>query len=77
MYLKILVTPHAKKETLKEIGNNRLQISVKERAERNMANSRVRELVSEHLKVPLTGVRIISGHQNPSKMISVADKYLG
>lgn len=73
MYVKVQVTPRAKRESLRAIGNNRLAISVIERAERNMANRRVRELVAAHFKVPLSGVRIISGHQNPSKMFSIVD----
>jgi uncharacterized protein YggU (UPF0235/DUF167 family) len=47
------------------------EISVKEKAERNMANARVLELVALHFKVPVNKVRIINGHKHPSKLLVV------
>ncbi len=70
MYLKVFVTPSAKREKVEEKGET-LLISVKEPAERNMANTRVRELVAAKLKVPLAKVRILTGHRSRAKMISV------
>jgi uncharacterized protein YggU (UPF0235/DUF167 family) len=48
-------------------------ISVKEKAERNMANARVLEIVAEHFKIPKNKVRIVNGHHHPSKLIIVED----
>ena len=48
-----------------------LDISVKEKAERNMANTRVLELVAEHFKIPKNKVRIITGHHHPSKLMVI------
>jgi uncharacterized protein YggU (UPF0235/DUF167 family) len=72
MYVRVLVKAGAKKESLTAESEDRLLVSVKEPAERNMANGRVRELVAAHFKVPLGKVRIVGGHQRPSKLISVA-----
>ena len=47
------------------------EISVREAAERNLANGRVLELVARHFKLPVGKVRIISGHHSPSKILSV------
>lgn len=47
------------------------EISVKEKAERNMANTRVLELIAGYFKVPVSKVRIINGHRHPSKLIVV------
>ncbi|HET9641723.1 MAG TPA: DUF167 domain-containing protein [Candidatus Paceibacterota bacterium] len=69
-YVKVFVTPGAKKETVEQKGET-LAISVREPAERNLANVRVRELVAAHLGVPLAKVRILTGHRSRGKMISV------
>ncbi len=72
MYLKVIVTPGAKRESVAEKGDA-LLIAVREPAERNLANTRVRELVALHQRAPLGNVRIVSGHRSRSKMLSVPD----
>ncbi len=72
-YLKVFVMPGAKRERVEEEGAA-LLITTKEPAEGNRANTRVREVVAEHLAVPLSHVRIVSGHHSPSKMLSIRDK---
>lgn len=71
-YLKVLVTAGAKRESVEEKGSA-LHISVKEPAERNLANTRVRELVAARLSVSSAQVRIINGHHSRSKLLSVPD----
>jgi uncharacterized protein YggU (UPF0235/DUF167 family) len=71
MYIKVKVMAGAKKEDIKKKNKDTYLISVKEPAERNLANKRVCELVSIDLKVPVKIVRIISGHQSPSKILSI------
>lgn len=72
MYLKVFVTPGAKKESVEE-KNGALHISVKEPAAQNFANMRVRELVALRLRIPLAKVRILTGHRSRSKMLSITD----
>ena len=71
IHVKVSVAADAKRETFEVVGENRFKISVKERAERNLANRRVLELVAAHFGVPAGSVRILSGHQRPSKLIAV------
>ncbi len=73
MYIKVKVTPNAKKESFEpEKGKENCFIaSVREKAERNMANTRVREIIAEHFGVPIGRVRLISGHRGRVKMFSV------
>lgn len=52
MYIKVNVIAGARKEIFRAKSEDHFDISVKEKAERNMANSRVIELVSENFKVP-------------------------
>ena len=72
MYIKVKVTAGAKKETIKDLSNNRYEIFVKLPAERNLANTRVREIIASIYKVNIKAVRIISGHQSPSKILSIS-----
>ncbi len=71
MYIKIKVVSGARKESVKEVGENRYEIHVKEKAERNMANTRVIELVALLYKISPKAVKIFSGHHSPSKLLSV------
>ena len=71
MYVSVRVLAGQKAERVEEIKDGRLKISVKEPAKQSLANRRVRELVAQHLKLPLAKVRLISGAQTPSKLFSV------
>ena len=79
MYIKVFVTPDAKREKVEvshpakgEEKNDALLISVKEPASGNRANTRVRELVAERFGKPLGKVRILTGHHSRAKMISIS-----
>ena len=72
-YIHCKVTAGMKKEVFKQKSEDHFEISVKEKAERNMANTRVLELVAEYFQVPVKSVRIINGHRHPSKLLIVED----
>lgn len=71
MYIKVKVTASAKKESIQKKSDNHYIISVREKAERNMANRRVCEIIASIFHISIKGVRIINGHQSPSKILSV------
>lgn len=71
MYIRVKVFAGVKKELIEEVGENRLEIWVKEPAEANRANKRVLEMVAEKLKIPVKRVKIINGHHHPIKLLSV------
>ncbi len=71
MYIRVAVYPGAKKEKVTELGENRLELMVKEPAERNLANERVRVLVARTYGVEVNQVRMISGHQGQRKILSI------
>jgi len=71
MYIKVKVLASAKKEKVENVGDNRYLISVKEPAERNLANTRICEIIASIYKINSKAIRIISGHQSPSKILSV------
>ena len=72
-YIHVKVTAGVKKESFKKKSIDHFEVSVKEKAERNMANTRVLELVAGHFKVPISKVHIINGHKHPSKLLVVED----
>jgi uncharacterized protein YggU (UPF0235/DUF167 family) len=64
-------TPGAKRERVARDGNTFL-VSVKEKAERNLANKRIRDIVASELDVPPARVRLLKGHRSPKKIFSIA-----
>lgn len=71
MYIKVTVTPGARKEAMAASGEASFTITVKEPAAQNHANTRVRELLAHHFSIPIAQVRILTGHRSRSKMISI------
>lgn len=71
MYVKVRVIPKAKKETVSKIDDQIFEMTVKEPAERNLANNRIKELLAKEYDVKIESVRIISGHHSGSKMFDV------
>lgn len=71
MYLRVHVVPASKRESVQEGKDGALSISVKEPAEGNQANKRVRELVALKFLLPLSAVRILSGHHSPTKLLTI------
>jgi uncharacterized protein YggU (UPF0235/DUF167 family) len=70
-YIHVKVVAGAKKESWKQKSEDHFEVSVCEKAERNLANKRVLALVALHFKVPVFKVRIINGHKHPSKLLVV------
>jgi uncharacterized protein YggU (UPF0235/DUF167 family) len=71
MYIKVTVTAKAKEEKIIRKPNNRFDVFVREKAERNMANTRVIDLIAREFNIVRGKVRIVNGHQSPSKILSV------
>ena len=69
--IRVKVTADARKERFEETGANIFTASVREPAEGNMANTRVRELVAAYFDVSIKQVRIEAGHHSPSKRIHI------
>ena len=71
MYVKVRVIPKAKKEIVKRIDDCIFEMTVKEPAERNLANNRIKELLAQEFKVKAELIRLVSGHHSGSKMFDV------
>lgn len=70
MYIKVKVTTGAKREKIVKKSDDHFEMSVKEPAERNLANKKIVELLRDYFKV-YNSIRIVSGHHSPSKIISL------
>jgi uncharacterized protein YggU (UPF0235/DUF167 family) len=69
MLIKIKVTTGARSEKIVKKSADSYSVSVKEEAERNMANKRVIEIIRKlH---PNKSVKIVKGHHSPSKIIEI------
>jgi len=71
MYIKVIAKTGAKKESIDKKSEDHFVISVKEKAERNMANEKIIELLAGYFKIPKGKIRIINGHHHPHKLLVV------
>jgi uncharacterized protein YggU (UPF0235/DUF167 family) len=71
MYLRVIVSPDSKKDTIVKKSEDTWQMTVREPAEQNRANDSVRTLVAQELSIAVSKVRILTGHRSRSKMLSI------
>lgn len=71
MYVRVHVIAGNKHEKVTEAGADKWHIAVKEKAEANNANERVCEIVADLYRVPRSAVRIVHGHHQPGKLLTV------
>jgi len=72
MYIKVRVIAGSRKEEITENEKGAFVMKLREPALRNLANSRVLEILQA--KFPGKDIRIINGHHSPSKLISIGDE---
>lgn len=71
MYIHIKVQVGMKKERWFKKSEDHFEVDVRQKAERNMANNKVRDLTAEHFNVAINKVRIVNGHHSPSKLLFI------
>ncbi len=69
MYIKVRVKTAQRAEKVEVLSPNQFVVSLKEKPERNLANTRIIEIFQERFKTK--NVRIIHGAHHPAKMLSV------
>ncbi len=70
-YIKVVVTAGAKKESILRKSEDHFDIKVKEKAENNLANKKVIEILALYFKVPKGKIRIVNGHHHPHKLLII------
>ncbi len=71
MFIRVKVKPDARREKFEETDVGVFAIAVKEPAERNEANARVRELLARHFRVSEGNVHMVSGVRGVNKTFNV------
>jgi len=74
MYIRVNAVADAKKESVTCVAPDRYEICVREPRERNLANARIRTLLSRELEIAEGSVRLVSGHQSTHKIFSIPDR---
>lgn len=69
MYIKVRVTAGVSAEKIIKESDDHFDVSVREPAERNMANKRILEIFRK--MYPQKSVRLVSGHHSPSKILAI------
>jgi uncharacterized protein YggU (UPF0235/DUF167 family) len=76
MYIRVNATAGAKKELVTKVAEDRYDIYVREPAEHNLANGRIKMLVARELGVSENIVRLLSGHRSPHKIFSILESIM-
>lgn len=76
MYIKIIAHVNSKKEEIKEIKEAHFEIWLKEKAEKNMANKKIIQILADFFKISAKNIRIVNGHHHPHKLLVVDKKML-
>ena len=71
LYVKAVVNTNSKKDSILAKSSDHFEISVKDKAEKNMANRKVIELLASYFKISSNKIRIINGHHHPHKLLVV------
>ena len=73
MRIKVKVKPNAKKEEIKEIEPGFYEIRVTVVPEKGKANKKVIEVLSKHLKVPKSKIKLVRGETSREKIFEISD----
>lgn len=72
MLVRVRVTPNAKRPLVVRVAEGSYEVKVDERAEGGKANKRLLEILSEHLGVQKSSLRIVSGARSRDKLVEVS-----
>ena len=71
VYIHVYATPGAKREKVEREGDS-FTIAVKEPAEKNLANKRIREIIASELDIPTNKAKLLRGHRAQKKMFVIS-----
>ena len=69
--LKVKVKPGSRKNEIKVISNDTLEVRVTAVPEKGKANKAVIDLLSKHYKIPKSAVTILRGESSKEKLIEI------
>lgn len=71
MKIIILTKPSAREEGVEKVSDGEFKVSVKEPAKEGRANWAIERVLAKHFGVPVSCVRIISGHASRKKIVEI------
>ncbi len=71
MKIKVKVKPNSKKEEIKKIEEDFYEIRVTVVPEKGKANKKVIEILSKHLKVPKSKIKLVKGEKSKEKIFEI------
>ena len=71
MIVKVKVKPNSKKEGIKQVSEDILEVKVSVPPEKGRANQRVIELLSKFYKVPKSKIKIKKGETSRDKLVQI------
>jgi uncharacterized protein YggU (UPF0235/DUF167 family) len=71
MYVRVHAKPDSRRERVTKESETVFYIEVKEPAERNLANKRIREILASVFAIAPAQIRIVTGHHSSSKIYDV------
>jgi len=71
MKIFVKARPNSKEENVKKLSETNFEICVKEPPVKGKANAAIVKALARHFGVPLSSVKIISGHASRQKIIEI------
>lgn len=74
--IHVKITPEAKSDAVEKKTDTSYMVQVREPAELNQANRKMLRLLAAHFQIPLSKIKIVTGHKQPSKIIEISEETL-
>ncbi|RUM59011.1 MAG: DUF167 domain-containing protein [Persephonella sp.] len=71
--IKVKVKPNAKREEIKEIEKDYLEVRTTVVPEKGKANKRVIEILSKYFKIPKSRIRLVRGETSREKIFELEE----
>jgi len=72
LIIRVKVKPNAKKDEVKQLESDYFEVRVTAPPEKGKANSRVIELLSKHLKIPKSKIKLKKGEKSREKVFEIS-----
>jgi len=71
MKIFVKAKPNSKEESIKKLSETNFEICVKEPPVKGQANAAIMVALTRHFGVPLSSIKIISGHASRQKIVEI------
>lgn len=71
MLIKVKVKAESKNEQILKLSEDSFSVKVKEKAERGLANQKVKEILALYFKVSAGKIKLVKGGKKPGKIFEI------